>query len=263
MDTGQEVAPLILHHSALRPVCLCKLTVWAKWGFTIIYLLCRLKMVLQYGPRFSSCYIKIWLLLITIWMTSPVTLWVKMRPPITSVIFRVYSFFWFLLEHILKADLSFVFFSTLKYFNYFNILLYFFFLFVHSQHFPSRLDTGLLLLSGQTLVGFFNSPYISKWIFIYLQEICFSCPHEDSTFTHTHTHTLGFLMNDFCIIFFVLLLYSSHTNNQSRFNNSPSLCSWCRYPLPAGGGCLSSTPQLVVMVWLCLNFSWKSEPASC
>lgn len=93
MDTGQEVAPIILHHSALRPVCLCKLTVWAKWGFTIIYLLCRLKMVLQYGPRFSSCYIKIWLLLITVWMTSPVTLWVKMRPPITSVIFRVYSFF--------------------------------------------------------------------------------------------------------------------------------------------------------------------------
>lgn len=94
MDTGQEVAPIILHHSALRPVCLRKLTVWAKLGFTIIYLLCRLKMVLQYGPRFSSCYIKIWLLLVTIWMTltSPV-MWVKMQPPITSVIFRGYSIF--------------------------------------------------------------------------------------------------------------------------------------------------------------------------
>lgn len=200
MDTGQEVAPIILHHSALRPICLCKLTVWAKWGFTINYLLCRLKMVLQYGPRFSSCYIKIWLLLVTIWMTSPVTLWVKMRPPITSVIFRVYSFFWFLLEHILKADLSFVFFSTLKYFNYFNILLYFFFCLCTANTFLLAWTQACYYSVGRHLLAFSTAPTFQNESLFFCRKFAFPVPMSILP-SHTHTHTLGFLMNDFCIIF--------------------------------------------------------------
>lgn len=137
-----------------------------KMRFTIIYLLRRLKLVLHYGPRFASCYIKIWLL-VTIWMTSPVTLLVQMLASITPVIpsflftFLFTPCFLFVLEDLLTIHLSFVVFSSPKYLRYFNILFHLFLL-AHSRCIPFRSDIGPLLLSGQVLAGCINSLLISE-----------------------------------------------------------------------------------------------------
>lgn len=120
--------------------------------------------------------------------------------------FRVYSCFLFLLQHLLKIDLSFVFFSSTKYLNYFNVLLHFYCLYRAGAFHSFRThacyySVGRHLLAVSTAPSFPSEPANSCRKFTF---------HIRMSITPSHTLTHTSLFNEWLVYFFCFYYYTLH-----------------------------------------------------